>query len=496
MKNHLWLLIGLSLIFTLAVNASAAVQISKSELILPVDYTSFEQEDQESVRTFTESFTLTNSGTESGTFIITLTGLPSGYNPESKTITINPNESQTLSLFVDVPHQEDSGKSNIGILSISQNNAVVASIPVKQDTMPMLQMDRIEVEFIDEDGERQTERFSENQNTFSIDPNILIGTSLKLTFKVENLFDRDYDEDKRDLQDIEVSIEPSEDELFPADTPERYEVGTLDAKESKEMEIILPLDVDADTGDYTIDITIEGEDGEGAKHILEKELTFEIIRKREDVRITKAQFSPATLSCGRETSLAVELTNFGARDQELVGLNIFNEELAIRKNVADLKLEQYSESGNSLQENFKFIIPSDLRQGTYYVDLTAFVKRDVVASTERVALVLQECTAEEENNLSNLAPLASAPSNSSPQPQPSAPPAQADSAAQDDENNESGDADTDNVAQPITSSVVAKTVEKAPFAFEQNTIWLGAMLMGVILILGVDVLLITLLMKH
>ena len=485
------LLIGLCFLLLLVASASAAVTVSKTELLVEADYALFSDDNQKTIRAPLESFTLTNTETEAVTLSYTLTGLPNGYSAETKSVTLAAGAtSDTLALNVDIPHSSDSGKTSIGTLTVTQAGTSVASIPVKQETLPMLELDRVEIEFTDENGEIQTSRFSETETTYKIDEKMLVGTILKMTFKVKNLFDHDYDENSRDIDGIELTLNPSESELFTEKNVEDeiYDIGTLDANENKEQEIVLNINPDADVDEYTVDIQLEGEDGEGAKHTLERELKFEIMRKRDDIRITKAEVQPTTLSCGREITLDVELKNFGAREQVFAGLLIFDKELGIKKNVTDLKLKEYGETDNVFNRQFKFIIPEDAEKGVHYLDVTAFVKRDVDTDSKRVPFTISACVAEE------------IPENIQQQNVPQAgiqlPVGDSQNTADKDKNlekNEEVKSGEEVSGNEISKSDVVKTVERKPLSSRQ--LWIGGLVAVILLIVAIDALLIALLMK-
>src|SRR3989338_8006407 len=170
--TSLRVLMGLCFVFLLAFSVSAAVTVSKSELVVEANYALFNDEDQKTISAPTETFTITNTGAEEAVLSYTITGLPNGYSAETKSVTLAAGAtSEALQLSVSIPHQQDSEKTSIGTLTVTQASATVASVPVKQDTLSMLEFDRVEIEFTDEEGEVQTTRFSETETTYIIDEN-------------------------------------------------------------------------------------------------------------------------------------------------------------------------------------------------------------------------------------------------------------------------------------------------------------------------------------
>lgn len=472
-KSNLLVLLGLSLLIALAFSVSAAVQLSKSEVLLSVNYEDFTSEDQQSIRATTESFVLTNTDATEVTVRITATGLPQGYLSEPRTVTIPANgNSESLSLIVDVPHREDSGKSTIGTLSITSttDNTLLASASVKQDSKTMLELNRVEISYVSEDNDDEFARFSETDREYKIDQNVLIGSTMKVNFKVKNLFNRNYDEDSRFIDDIELTIEASDDDLFGGERfTTRYPVGDLEAKNSQEIEVQIPIGVKADTGDYTLEVTLEGTDGEGATHTLERNIEFEIVRKRDDIRITKAQLSPAMLSCGDTITVDLELTNFGSRSQEFAGVLVYNEMQGVNRNVQDIQLEEYADAQNVWREQLTFPLQNQT-QGTYTFDVTALIDRSVEADSKRVTLTVDAC----------------APQQPAQQQAQQEQPQQQEVPAEDDD------------VEPAASGDVVKSVEKVwlpRFEFPLPSLWALGVGFMILVVVAMDVMLLTLLLR-
>ncbi len=478
-KSTLLMLIGLSLLIALAFSVSAAVQLSKSEVLLSVNYEGFTSDDQQVLRVLpTDSFVLINDGAEPVTVRVVATSLPQGYLSETRTVTIPANaNSESLSLNIDVPHKEDSGKSTIGTLSVTQasDNTPLASAPLKQETQPMLELNRVEISYVSEDNDDEFARFSETDREYTIDQNVLIGSTMKVNFKVKNLFNRNYDEDSRFIDDIELTIEASDDDLFGGERfTTRYPVGDLEAKNSQEIEVQIPIGVKADTGDYTLEVTLEGTDGEGATHTLERTIEFEIVRKRDDIRITKAQLSPATLSCGDTITVDLELTNFGSRSQEFAGVLVYNEMQSVNKNVQDIQLEEYADAQNVWREQLTFPLRNQTR-GTYTFDVTALIDRSVEADSKRVTLTVDAC-----------APQQPAQQQAQQQEQPQQQGGQQEVPAEDDD------------AEPAASGDVVKSVEKVwlpRFEFPLPPLWALGVGFMILVVVAMDVMLLTLLLR-
>ena len=196
------------------------------------------------------------------------------------------------------------------------------------------------------------------------------------------------------MESITLTIEPDDNDLFTEDIDEEQDLEDLDADESQEFTVTYVLNPDIETGDYTLDLTLEGEDGEGARYKIRKELQLEVARKRQDVRITSALLSPSPITvCDKEFTLTVNLENFGSRDQRYAAFSAYNQALGINLQEKNLVLDSYSDRNEDDEWRKTYTIPlkAGATRGTYQMDLIAYVDLDEETDTERVDLVLEAC---------------------------------------------------------------------------------------------------------
>ena len=126
--------------------ASAAVQISSDTVKLNVDYSTFDNEDDSTIRATTETFTVANTDATAAQVTVTATFTKNNYNIVStKTATIEPGASASFTLDVDVPHNVDSGEQDIGTVTVSVGGSVRDTAILRQVTESMLIMDELMV---------------------------------------------------------------------------------------------------------------------------------------------------------------------------------------------------------------------------------------------------------------------------------------------------------------------------------------------------------------
>ncbi len=324
--------------------------------------------------------------------ILETTGLPSDYTFENKEVSIPANSEVSTSLVFNVPHDKDGGKENIGNVIIKGAADVqLGSVTLSQETKSMLELNEFKVKYIDEDGDKESDSFDENDEVFEIEKNVKPYTEMSFIFKVKNLLDDDYNVD---LENILLTIE-SDDDFFDEDFEEEYELDKLRGKEDTELTITFIISEDADANDHTIEITLEGEDEEGSDYKIERELVLSIEKNKDDLRVFETKITSETIAaCEEEFSFLVKMKNLGSKDQKFAGISIFNEELGINENIQNIKIERHGDD-DLWEEEFVFSL-KDAKVKTYDLDVTTYVDKDEPVDFKRVKLEVGKCKVEKE----------------------------------------------------------------------------------------------------
>ena len=155
------------LLITLMSAAGALAEINivneNNEMIekvpLTVDYSLFDDEDNDGILNKTVTLRILNTNDQQETVQVTLVGLPAGYSfrTSAAQVIIDPDQTQTVELTVSVPHEQDAGETKIGTIQIKQNAAIVDQADLTQDTKSMLLLDELKIEYRDEDDSSQSE---------------------------------------------------------------------------------------------------------------------------------------------------------------------------------------------------------------------------------------------------------------------------------------------------------------------------------------------------
>lgn len=391
-KIKLKILIGILTILLFANLASAAVNIVEDSIMIEADYEKFTDEDQVNISATTNTITVHNDGLTNETIIVTATGLPEDYATGSEEMTIEPGKNATTKLTLTIPHEQDSGETNIGniVIKSADDNSELGSVDLIQNTPSMLVFDEIEIDYYNEDGSTESDTLNKEDEELDLSEKVRIGSEFVISFTVENLFDNDYDEHK--IKDIEINVDLSSSKLTEDDIDDKYDLENLDGEESDStVEIRFNISDEEKAKSYDIEFTLEGKDDKSSKHKVVKVITFETGIVDDDLRIIKAEVTPNELStCLDELSLDFQIKNLGSDDQKYAAYSIFNQELDINENMKDIVLEQYDDSDNTYSETFTFPL-EDIKEKKYYLDINTYYNNDKNSDFRRITLDFQKC---------------------------------------------------------------------------------------------------------
>ena len=395
MKNNF--ILGIFVLLLLSVTAAtAAIEITETSVTVDADYSNFNDEDQNTISGTVSAFTLKNTDTLADAVVtVSVSGFPSSkYSAEARDYTITAGSTLSVTDFkINIPQTQDQDETEIGALEVKLKNgtSVEDSAKLIQNTLPMLLWEELKVEYSDKDEKTQRDYFEDDKLDVDLEHEVLPDSEIIFTFKLKNLFDDDYDEDYSELEDIQITIEPDDDDVVRDDFEEDYELENLRAGEKISQEIRFFISEEADSQDYSFEITIEAEDGKGNKYSQEKTLTIEVERQSDHLKITRAELGAEEITtCDTSFTLDFEVKNIGTQDQRYAGISIYNSELTINENIRDLNIERYDDDENTWSRKFTFTSEKGFAPGTHVFDLRAYVDRTVEMDRQQVTLIVEE----------------------------------------------------------------------------------------------------------
>ena len=356
------LILGSISVFADASYASAKVDLTDTEVIAKVDYNQFAEDGQKTIIVTTNSFTLKNNNAEEVKVKLEVSGLPTKYTAESKELTILGNSTISTTLALNITHDKGTGSVNIGNVVVKGLSGVqLDSVALTQKTKSMLEMSNLQVEYVGEDGNKESDSFDWDETDLKLQENVKPYTKVSMEFKVKNLMDKDYDVD---LSNIKITIEADDNDFFEDSFEEEFDLDDLAASENVEQTIEFMINEDASAGDYKLDITLEGEDDKGVEYVIEMQLELTLKKEKDDLRITKFVTVPESVTlCEKSFTFKIEIKNFGSQDQKFAALSMVNEELKFNENLQNIYIEKSGDE-DTWTKDFVYTFPKTMKKGT------------------------------------------------------------------------------------------------------------------------------------
>jgi len=219
------------------------------------------------------------------------------------------------------------------------------------------------------------------------------GDAVKFTIEAKNNFTSTED---LKIEDIEVTV--TIDGIDDGDELEE-EDEIKDLKDGKNndvtVEFVIPLEVDEDTYDVSIEVT--GEDENGITHTVEFDLELEVEKEDNEIKFLRNSLTPSEIKCGRTLQLSTAVINTGQDDEDDVVLEITNAELGISlREIFDLTSDAFDDD-SKFRKTFTLSMPQDVAPGIYPLQSKVTFNDGSDTETETTELLVAQCEILEED---------------------------------------------------------------------------------------------------
>ncbi|MBU1202213.1 MAG: putative Ig domain-containing protein [Nanoarchaeota archaeon] len=299
----------------------------------------------------TTTMTVTNAGTEMITGITLTSSAVAKYQVVLTPLSIAslaPGASTSITVKGYVPEDKNSGKEKIGTITAtgtSAGNQVTTTANLNMQAENNLVIKKV--------------RVTVNDDTDTVDDGDKItvypASEIQIEVEVKNTI--------KDLDMEDVNIAVYNDDL---DIDEDKDISTIKDGKTTTVTLKFKIDEDADDGKHDVEIIVEGEDENGAKHGETWTLRFDV--EEEGIIIVKSTLAPSTLSCqDKSVDLNLVLKNVGTKDEDEAAIEIVATTLKYEKRLSDLSIDEDDEITRS------FTIPlKDVASGMHAIKITAF----------------------------------------------------------------------------------------------------------------------------
>ena len=233
-------------------------------------------------------------------------------------------------------------------------------------------------------------------NNSKIDVDILPGSTVRFTIRVENTFSGE----DPDLKGVftRVTIEDIDDE---SDLEHESLDFDLEPGDDYRFDVEFKIPIDVDAGTYNVIIEAEGEDRNETPYDTETDFKLEVKKQSHDIRIVKAFLNPSIVDCSRKTKLTAEIANLGSNPENELAFEFKVPNLGISSYEKDISLQSSSEASESEKTYTKTInieVPSFFDAGTYPVYVNLYWKNFVLFDKKELELVVRDCGPSQNQN--------------------------------------------------------------------------------------------------
>lgn len=378
------LMIGLFLIVLLAfsVNAIGVIDLGGKTSI---------EKTAKPTNGFSDTFIVKNNGTENITNLnlqlvttelsrFNISTSPYSLNQQ---FTLNVNQQVSFTLTGTVPKDITTREEPYtGALKMYSGSTELGSINLKITSDSQLELGS--VKFLVDSSSKS---ISDGDTRKEVKP----GSKLEIKGDIENTFT---DSDDIVIEDVTVDI-TIKDIDDGDDMEEDVDVGDIDPDDKENFEITFDIPEDVDADEYSVEILVEGEDENGAKHSVKWDVKIKVEKDKHDIVIRKATVSPSKISCSRRINLGIDLKNQGESDEDEVvvaiessSLNIDNEDTSIPS------IDEGTGEDTEYSKTYTFDVSDSVKAGTYPISVRVYYDTDTLSDSETVNLVVENCAAE------------------------------------------------------------------------------------------------------
>lgn len=336
--------------------------------------------------TVSDTVVLTNTGattvnginvttTVGSEFDITFSGVPS---------TLAPGASATITVQGEIPADADAVDSNlddkaltVGRLVATGNNGAAVSV---QSDLNVQVENHLEIKNIIISVNGEDEHSLDDGDDLD---NLKPGDQLKITIEIENTYDDDEDFNF-DIDNAEITLDVDSDIDLDDDSIDDIEISPDD---STEESVDADVDMEA-SGSYTLRVSVKGTSDDGAFHGQEISVDLKVDRESHEISVESATLTPSKVPCGTSTVTAkVGVMNIGKSNEDEVAIEVRIPSL----NIVDRKDAIELDKNDELSRSFALTLPSNVKAGTYQVEIQTYFNDDVESDGRVMTLEVLSC---------------------------------------------------------------------------------------------------------
>ncbi len=232
-------------------------------------------------------------------------------------------------------------------------------------------------------------------NKSKINVEILPGSNLTLTVRLENTFNGESPTIRNAV--ARVFLKDIDD---GSDLEEESQSFDIDPGNDVLADINFRIPLDVESGTYEVELEAEGEGKNDTTFETELDLQLEVRKLSHDIRITKTQLSPSIVACDRKSRITAEIFNAGRNAENEIAIEIRNPNLGINSAEKDISLLSSPDSNDNEKTYVKtlnFEVPSFFKPGAYPFTVNIYWKNFILFDQRKIDLIVNDCSANASN---------------------------------------------------------------------------------------------------
>jgi len=227
-------------------------------------------------------------------------------------------------------------------------------------------------------------------NNSKIDADILPGSNVTFTIRIENTFQGD----NPDLKGVfaKVTIKDIDD---GADLDEESLDFDLEPGNDERVDIKFEIPLDVSAGTYNAIISADGEDRNKTQYSAKINLRLEVKKQSHDIRITRVLLNPSIIDCDRRAKLTAEITNAGSNAEGQAALEFKSSDIGVKsvdKNIFLEASDEASDEEKTYTKTLNIDVPQSVKAGNHPIFINLYWKEIALFDQKIAELVIRDCS--------------------------------------------------------------------------------------------------------
>ena len=173
----------------------------------------------------------------------------------------------------------------------------------------------------------------------------------------------------------------------------------LEPGDENTVDFKFEIPYDARSGNYIVDMRVQGEDANRTSSVAEETVRFAVIKRSHDLKIKSITLNPAIVGCSRKSKISASFANIGANSEEQFAFEFMSSRLNLNSIDGDISLNAAEENsiGSSIYEKSMNVnVPASYGAGVYPIFVNVYWKNNILFDHQEADLIVKACNADKQ----------------------------------------------------------------------------------------------------